>query len=116
VFDAPKDLPTPALGTVTLPELTRYAAETEIAAGTGATRTGGKWKLVAGSFDDQPAALALYDRLRAAGYAATIRPGAAGGSGAYRVRIGGLPSRGEALALGERLRADFGLAAPEVAR
>lgn len=114
VFNAPKDMATPPLGTVSMTDLMKYAAETEIATGSGAARAGGKWKVVAGRFDDQSGALALYDRLRAAGYPATIRPVTAGEATTYQVRIAGLPSRAEAQALGKRLRAEFELAEPAV--
>ncbi len=114
VFNAPKDMATPPLGTVSMPDLLKYAAETEIAAGSGAARAGGKWKVVAGSFADQGGALALYDRLRGAGYPASIRPVTAGEATTYQVRIAGLPSRAEALALGKRLRTEFELAEPAV--
>lgn len=109
VFQATRDMTTPPLGVVTVPELTAYAAETEIAAGTGAATLGGRWKLDVARFDNQSEALALYDRLRSAGYPAVIRPVAAGSSTLYRVRIGNLPSRAEAQALGQRLEADFAL-------
>jgi cell division septation protein DedD len=114
LFNAPKDDATSALGTVTLTELGQYAAETEIAPGSGAARSGGKWKVVAGSFDDQNDALVLYDRLRAAGYAAAISPATTNGATIYRVRIAGLPSRADALSLGKRLQATFELAEPGI--
>jgi len=114
LFNAPTDTATPALGTVTMAELGQYAAQTEIAPGSGAARAGGKWKVVAGSFTDQGGALVLYDRLRMAGYSATIRPVTAANATTYQVRIGGLPSRAEALALGKRLRTEFELAEPAV--
>jgi hypothetical protein len=114
VFNAPTDTATPALGTVTMTELAQYAAQTEIAPGSGAARAGGKWKLVAGSFGNQNDALVLYDRLRAAGYAAAINPATTGDATIYRVRIIGLPSRADALALGKRLQIELELPKPEV--
>lgn len=91
------------LATVSTDQLTRWAAETEIAAGQGAARRGGKWKVVAAAAPDQNAALAVYDKLRAEGYAATLFPTGAAGSRVYEVRIGGLPSRAEAEALAARI-------------
>lgn len=89
-------------------QLMQWAAETEIAAGQGAARLGGKWKVVAISSPDQAGALAVYDKLRAEGYAAEIRPRGAGDQRAYDVRIGGLPSKAEAESLGARLEAVTG--------
>lgn len=91
------------LATVTAAQLTQWAAETEIAAGQGAARRGGKWKLVAASSPDQNAALAVYDKLRAEGYAASIYPVGSADKRVYEVRIGGLPSRAEAEALAVRV-------------
>ena len=89
-------------------QLLQWAAETEIAAGQGAARLGGKWKVVAVSSPDQAGALAVYDKLRAEGYAAEIRPRGAGDQRAYDVRIGSLPSKAEAESLGLRLEAVTG--------
>lgn len=91
------------LATVTPEQLTQWAAETEIAAGQGAARRGGKWKLVAAASPDQNAALAVYDRLRAEGYAASIFPVGSAEKRAYEVRIGSLPSKAEAEALAIRV-------------
>jgi hypothetical protein len=114
VFDAPKDAPTPPLGKATLDVLGKYAAETEIANGTGAARAGGKWKVTVGSFSNQEDALGTYDRLRVAGYPAVIRPASSDTGTIYRVRILGLPSRAEALALARRLTAELEIAEPSV--
>jgi hypothetical protein len=54
--------------------------------------------------DSQDAALAVYDQVRAAGYAAEVRPLRHGGQLAYSVRIRNLPSRAEAQALAGQLR------------
>lgn len=96
------------LATVTAEQLTQWAAETEIATGQGAARRGGKWKLVAASSADQNAALAVYDKLRAEGYAASIFPTGNAQTRAYEVRIGGLPSKAEAEALGIRVESIAG--------
>ena len=96
------------LATVTAEQLTQWAAETEIATGQGAARRGGKWKLVAASSADQIAALAVYDKLRAEGYAASIFPTGNAQTRAYEVRIGGLPSKAEAEALGIRVESIAG--------
>ena len=91
------------LATVTAEQLTQWAAETEIEAGQGAARRGGKWKLVVASSPDQNVALAVYDKLRAEGYAASIFPTGSAEKRAYEVRIGGLPSKAEAEALAVRV-------------
>ena len=96
------------LATVTAEQLTQWAAETEIATGQGAARRGGKWKLVAAASHDQNAALAVYDKLRAEGYAASIFPTGNAQTRAYEVRIGGLPSKAEAEALGIRVESIAG--------
>ncbi|HEX7812362.1 MAG TPA: SPOR domain-containing protein [Burkholderiales bacterium] len=102
-LQAPKDGPT-TVEAVPMEQLKLWAAETEIAAGQGALRIDGKWKLYLGSFEHQADALALYDSLRREGYPARIRPQPREGGQLYRVRIAGLPSEQEAVALGARLR------------
>jgi len=114
LLNAPTGAATTALGTVTVTELSQYVAQTEIAPGSGAARSGGRWKVIAGSFGNQNDALALYDRLRAAGYAAAISPATTDGGTIYRVRIAGLPSRADARALGKRLQLELELPKPEV--
>jgi len=89
---------------VPMEQLTLWAAETEIAAGQGAVRKDGKWKLYLGSFEHQADALALYDSLRKDGYPARIRPQPREGGQLYRVRIAGFPNEQEAMALGARLQ------------
>ena len=96
-------------------QLDQWARETEIEAGRGAVRRGGQWKLELASAPDQGAALAVYDSVRAGGYAAEIRPAKDGGQVTYAVRISGLPSKAEAEALGARLRGQNGIT-PRVTR
>lgn len=91
------------LATVSQDQLRQWSAETEIAAGQGAARRGGKWKVVAASEPEQSAALAVYDKLREAGYAAAIVPRGSAAARSYVVRISGLPSRAEADALAARV-------------
>lgn len=97
-------------------QLGNWLGETEMPAGGGAARRGGKWKLILGSPEEEAAALALYDQARDAGYAARIRPRAAATSGKwiYDVMIEQLPSEREALVLAARLRADADLEATAV--
>lgn len=91
------------LAAVVMADLQQWAAETEIAAGQGAARSGGKWKVVAAARDTQAAALQVYDQLRAAGYAAEIYPMGTPDKRSYQVRISNLPSKAEAEALGAKV-------------
>ena len=98
------------LASVTSAQLTQWATETDIAPGQGAVRQGGRWKVVAGSSPESGTALALYDKLREAGYAATLLPTGRAGAWDYQVRIAGLPSQDEAEGLARRLEAITGMA------
>lgn len=102
-LQAPQAGPT-SIEPVPMEQLALWAAETEIAAGEGAVRRNGRWKLYLGSYDNQDDALALYDELRDAGYPARILPRPRDGGQEYRVRIAGFPSAQEARTLGARLR------------
>jgi hypothetical protein len=102
------------IGFVEAAQLVEWAKETEIEAGKGAARRGGKWKVILASVDTQGAALAVYDQLRDNGYAAEIRPTQVGDKQVYRVRISNLPSKAEAEALAATLRGRFGVAEPKV--
>jgi len=94
--------------------LGQWALETEIAAGQGAARTGGKWKVTLVSSETQDGALAVYDQVRAGGYAAEIHPAFVAGRRVYIVRLGNLPSREEADALGAQLKGKMGVGEPRV--
>ena len=100
--------PPPTLAAVDADQLKQWAAETEIAAGQGAARRGGKFKVVAAASGNQGDALKVYDQLRAAGYAAEVFPAGAPEKRVYEVRVGGLPSKAEADALGVRVEAITG--------
>jgi hypothetical protein len=97
-------------------QLAQWALETEIADGRGAARRGGKWKVTLARADTQSAALAVYDRLRDAGYAAEIFPVKAGAGHDYLVRISRLLTKADAEALAEQLRGTAGVEAPQVSR
>jgi hypothetical protein len=105
---------TQPVGTVEVKQLEQWGAETEIAAGKGAARAGGRFAVEVGSFQEQAGALALYDELRNAGYGAEIRPVKGADKITYLVRIRHLPSRAEAQALGESLRGKFGIAETKI--
>ena len=89
---------------VAMEQLKAWAAETEIADGTGALRKGGRWKLYLGSYQQQLEALSLYDSLRREGYPVRIQPQQADGGQLYRLRLAGFSSEQEANALGVRLK------------
>lgn len=95
-------------------QLSDWARQTAIEAGRGAARRGGKWKVTLARADTQEAALALYDQVRTAGYAAEIHPAKEGDRRVYIVRIGQLPSKAEAEALAARLRGQHGVTEPKV--
>lgn len=105
---------TAPIGFVEPAQLGEWAKETEIAAGTGAARRGGKFRVTLAQADTQEAALALYDQVRAAGYAATILPAMIESRRVYSVRIGSLPSRAEAEALAATLKGKYGVVEPRV--
>lgn len=86
-----------------------WMRETDIQPGRGAARRGGRWNAVLASDANQAAALAVYDELRGAGYPAEIFPTPEGGRLVYVVLIRRMPSRAEALALGEVLRGRYGV-------
>jgi cell division septation protein DedD len=107
---------TQPVGFVEPTQLAQWAQETEIADGRGAARRGGKWKVTLARAGTQSGALELYDRLRAAGYAAEIYPVKAKQGHDYLVRITQLPSKGDAEALVEQLRDTAGVEGPKVTR
>ena len=100
---------TQPIGFVEPAQLGEWAKETDIEAGKGAARRGGKWKVTLASPDTQAAALAVYDAARDNGYAAEIRPAKAGDKQVYHVRIANLPSKAEAEALAGGLRGKYGI-------
>lgn len=105
---------TAPIGFVEPAQLGEWAKETEIAAGAGAARRGGKFRVTLAQAGTQGEALAVYDRLREAGYAAQIYPAKVGEAIVYHVRIGNLPSRVEAEALANQLRSKHGIGEPKV--
>src|SRR5439155_17800723 len=86
---------TQPVGVVEKAQLDQWAAETDLQAGKGAARRGGRFSVLLGSADDPNGALALYDELRNAGYAAEIRPMKQAEKLVYLVQIRQLPSRAE---------------------
>lgn len=110
-YIAPVGAPALPVAAVDDKQLAIWAADTALVPGAGATLAGGRATLTVGEFEQQDDALRVWDTLRAAGYAARIRPGpgAAGGL-LYRVRIEQLASREEAAGLARRIAKLPGLA------
>ena len=102
------------VGFVERKQIDEWAKETEIEAGKGAARRGGRWKVELAAADNQNAALAVYDQVRAAGYAARIVPAGDAEKRIYLVRIANLPSKAEAEALAAQLRGKYGVAEPKI--
>lgn len=105
---------TQPVGFVEPAQLAEWSRETEIEPGRGALRSGGRFQVVLARSDNQVAALAVYDELRAAGYPAEIQPRREADALVYIVRIRNLPSRAEAQALAAQLRGKFGVTEPQV--
>lgn len=102
----------PTLAKVDQKEMERWARETEIAAGDGAQRRDGKWKLSLGRFASQPAALEQYDFARSAGFAPKILPQTAESGGwQYEVLLPGFADENEAMKGAARLKAAAGIEA-----
>jgi hypothetical protein len=102
------------LGFVSAEQIAEWSGETEIEAGKGAARRGGKWKVTLISAATQGAALAVYHQVRDNGYAAEIRRAKVGDKQMYRVRIANLPSKEEAEALAAKLRGRYGVTEPRI--
>ena len=116
-YIAPRNAPALPVTRVSQQQLDEWSAETALTAGAGALRQGGLWKVQLAEANNQNDALAIYDRLRDAGYAAEIRPlKSAAGPMIYRVRIAHLPSRQEAEALAGKLKGRLGITGPKVSR
>jgi len=113
-YIAPRNAPPLPVAPVDPEQLRIWSAETQIAPGSGAAYRGGKWKVIAASVETQEEALKLYDTLRAAGYAARIRPAMSGEKRIYIVRLAHLPSKAEAEALAGSIRGKMGVAEPKV--
>jgi len=105
---------TKPVGFVEPTQLAQWAQETEIEDGQGAARRGGKWRVTLASVSTQSEALAIYDQVRTAGYAAEIHPAKAGEKRIYVVRISRLPTKADAEALAAQLRGKHGVEEPKV--
>jgi hypothetical protein len=110
LFQALKDAGVLPVEPIADDALERYAAETEIGAGQGAAGKAGKWRVYAARTRVQADALAIYDRLREAGYPAAIQPTQKDGTTVYQVRITGLLSEADGVTVAVKLKAELGLA------
>jgi hypothetical protein len=115
-YIAPKNAPALPVAPVSQQQLDEWSQETEIASGAGAIRKGGRWRVYVAEADNQGDALAIYEQLRDAGYAAEIRPVTNASGTLYRVRISNLPGRQDAAALAGKLKGKMGIAEPKVAK
>lgn len=98
-------------------QLAQWAQETEIQPGAVTFRKHGQWAVRLGAVGSEDEALALYDRVRAAGYPVRIRPQAADAGGyRYALLVPQIVSRTEAEALAVRLRLELGLEATRATR
>ncbi len=109
VYQAPRNGPSLPIEPITAEQLGLFAAETEITPGQGALGKGGRWRVYAARANSQSEALVVYDRVREAGFPATIDPVLVAGKTVYRVRIGGLLSESDGTVLAVKLKAELGL-------
>lgn len=110
-YVAPRNQPPTGIKAADPATVKKWAAETEIQAGAGVLRRGGKWKLLLADTENQPSALEVYDRAAVAGYAASIRPRIVGEAIRYEILLRNLPGKTEAEALAARVKAQLGLEA-----
>lgn len=103
------------LAKVDAAEMQKWARETEIVAGAGGQRKGGKWKLSLGTQPSEAAALETYDIVRSAGFAPKIAPQMLESGGwNYEVVLVGFADESDALTAAARLKAAAGLDATAV--
>lgn len=109
-FVAPKNAAPPPVAAVDPEQFKSWARETEAAPGDGTTRRGGKWKVLLARAGSEVEALAVYDKARAAGYAAQIRPrGADGGKQwVFDVLLAQLASEQEAVVVANKINSQLG--------
>lgn len=116
-YVAPKGQAPKPVAAVDRVQLAKWALETELQSQAPTFRQHGRWKVALGVLDNEGEALALYDRVRAAGYPVRIRPQAAA-EGAYRyaLQVPQLATRADAESLAVRMRLELGLEAPRAAQ
>jgi hypothetical protein len=107
---------TQPVGLVEPAQLQQWAGETEIGAGKGALRRGGRFGVQLAAADREQPLRAVRDQAREAGYPAEIAQRKDGAKLTYIVRIRQLPTREEAQILADQLKGKFGAAEPTVIR
>jgi hypothetical protein len=107
---------TQPIGRVDKEQLDKWSAETDLQAGKGVARRGGRFSVMLATAADRRGVLTIHDELQKAGYPAEIFPLKQGDKVIYSVRIRRLASRAEAEALGKRLRGKFGITEPKVSK
>ena len=105
-FVAPRNEKPLPVAAVDPKQLNEWAAETEIQAGAGGARRGGRHFVTASVSVDQKSALAAYHALRAAGYPAVVRPVKSDdGTLSYPVRVPNLGTPQDAAVTAAKLKA-----------
>lgn len=104
------------VGTVEKSQLDQWSAETDLEAGKGIARTGGRVTLELARFDSRSPAVGLREDVRKAGYPAVMTPIRGKDKTTYIVRIRQLASRAEADALAQQLRGKYGVVEPKISR
>jgi hypothetical protein len=115
-YVAPKGRPALPVQRVNPAQLQQWANETEIAAGTGAARSGGTWQIVLASGNSENEVFDVYRAAWSAGYPAELHAIEARGKRSYDVRIANLASEADANALAARLSGQYGITKPRVLR
>jgi len=105
---------TQPVGFVEAKQLEQWSLETDIQAGKGALRSGGRFGVQLASADKRDALASIQKQLADAGYPAEIAQRKEGDKLSYIVRIRQLPSRAEAQALADQLKGKFGVKEPKV--
>jgi hypothetical protein len=114
-YVAPNGLPPQPVIAATPAQLAMWAQQTEMQPGNGSLRKNGRWRVSLGVVNSEAEALALYDRVRAAGYPVRIQPlrlQAADAGYRYALSVPQLAGQADAEALTARLRREFGVEAP----
>lgn len=115
MFSAAKGQAPDAVSVLGRSQMYQWALQTEPLYDAGTQQKDGLWLLRFGVFDKDEA-LALYDRLVLAGYAAKLRPLKANGGYRYELRLGQLTTEREALVLADRLVRELQVPAPSLLR
>jgi hypothetical protein len=114
-FIAPVGAPALPVAPVDPKQLAQWALETELTPGAGAATQGGRSALTVLTTTEEAEALKMWDTLRAAGFAAQIRPTKTETGISYVVRIGNLANEREARGLAARIAGITGAAAAPAA-